>query len=412
MRSAKITSLHIKHFRSVSEEIIDLDDLTILVGQNAVGKSNVIDAVRFMRDALADGLDQAVSVRNGVRVVRQASHAKKPFNIELRLDYEIEEESNQANLFSSPKKIGASYGFKLGSNNDELKVLEESGHLVHSYIVFDHDDNVTFVPDALTLLERDKNGNVYFGGERGKRQVLADELAMSRQARYPMFVGNHMDTQTVFDFILREAHFAAIYPNVMRSPAPSQAATALAEDCRNWASVIRAMRKTADGVASLSKVISLMKYVLPQLEEVTIKSVGGFLVPHFRFDRGAGRRDMDLVPYQLSDGTLRLFGLLLSLYQSPPPTFLAIEEPEQMVHPGALRVLADAFNEAKERTQLMITTHSPYLLDLFDADSIRVVSQNSDGTTVGRVSQKQLDLVRSRLMTLPEIMVLDGLESE
>lgn len=412
MSSAKITRLHIKHFRSVAEETIELDDLTILVGQNAVGKSNVIDAVRFVRDALADGLDQAVSVRNGVRVVRQASHAKKPFNIELRLDYEIEDDSNQASLFSSQKRIAASYGFKLGSSNDELKVLEESGHLVHSYIYFDHDDNATFVPDSLTLLERDKEGNVYFDGKRAKRQVSVDELAMSRQARYPMFVGTHADTQTVSDFILRDAHFAAVYPNVMRSPAPSQAATALAEDCRNWASVIRAMRKTTDGVASLSKVISLMRYVLPQLEEVSIKSVGGFLVPHFRFERGGGKRDMDLVPYQLSDGTLRLFGLLLSLYQSPAPAFLAIEEPEQMVHPGALRVLADAFNEAKERTQLMITTHSPYLLDLFDANSIRVVSHDGDGTVVGRVSKRQMDLVRNRLMTLPEIMVLDGLEPE
>lgn len=412
MPSAKIIRLHIKHFRSIAEETIDLDDLTILVGQNAVGKSNIIDAIRFMRDALADGLDQAVSVRNGVRVVRQASHASRPFNIEIRLDYEIEKDSEQENLLPEPQKISASYGFKLGSNNDEIKVLEESGHLVHSYIHFDNDDNATFVPNALTLLERDKDGSVYFDGKKAKRQVSVDELAMSRQAQFPMYVGNHLDTRTVSDFILRDAHFAAVYPNVMRSPAPSQAPTALAEDCRNWASVIRAMRKTADGAVGLSKVISLMRYVLPQLEEVSIKSVGGFLVPHFRFERGGGKRDMDLVPYQLSDGTLRLFGLLLSLYQSPPPAFLAIEEPEQMVHPGALRVLANAFNEAKERTQLIITTHSPYLLDLFETSSIRVVSQDGDGTVVGRVSKRQMNLVRNRLMTLPEIMVLDGLESE
>lgn len=412
MRSARIKRLQAKHFRSISEQTVELDDLTILVGQNAVGKSNVVDAIRFMRDALADGLDQAVSVRNGVRVVRQASHSKKPFNVELRIEFEVEDAYSQPSLFDVPRTLAGSYGFKLGSSNDELKVLEETGSLLGSQVYFDSDDNVTYVPESLAYLERDKEGNVLIEGKMSKRQVAIDELAMSRQSRFPLFLQDSMDTQTVFDLILQNAHFAAIYPNVMRSPAPSQAAAVLSEDCRNWASVIRTMRKTSEGEDSLGKIVKLMRFVLPQLDSVTIKSVGGFLVPHFRFQRGEGKRDMDLIPYQLSDGTLRLFGLLLALYQSPPASFLAIEEPEQMVHPGALRVLADAFNEAKERTQLLITTHSPYLLELFDLRSIRVVSQDENGTVVGSVSEKQLSLVRQGLMTLPEIMVLDGLVSE
>ncbi|UWX04635.1 AAA family ATPase [Pseudoxanthomonas sp. NC8] len=97
--------MHIKHFRSVADQTIDLSDMTILVGQNATGKSNVVDAVRFMRDALADGLDQAVSIRNGVRVVRQASQSKKPFNIELKLEYKIEDRRAHVNLFNESRAI-------------------------------------------------------------------------------------------------------------------------------------------------------------------------------------------------------------------------------------------------------------------------------------------------------------------
>ncbi|MEG3790992.1 AAA family ATPase [Lysobacter sp. CCNWLW3] len=412
MQFSRIQRLHIKHFRSIAEQSIELGDLTILVGQNAAGKSNVVDAIRFMRDAMAEGLDQAVSVRNGVRVVRQASHSKKPFNVELRLYFQIEDSTPNTALSQGVRSMSASYGFKFGSNNDELKVLEESGDLIHHEMYFDRDDDPIFYPVSTTWMERNKEGAIFLDGASSKRFVPVDELAMSRSYRFPMPVGNMLDTQTVFDLILADSRFAAIYPNVMRSPAPSQAAATLAEDCRNWASVIRGMQKTEEGQEGLTKVINLIRYVLPQLEDVAIKSVGGFLVPHFRFARGNGKRDMDLVPYQLSDGTLRLFGLLLALYQSPPASFLAIEEPEQMVHPGALRVLADAFKEAKERTQLLITTHSPYLLELFDLDSIRVVSQGENGTEVGPVSSKQLDIVRERLMTLPEIMVLDGLQPE
>lgn len=411
MLSYKIKRLHAKHFRSISECVVDFDDLTILVGQNAAGKSNVVDAIRFVRDAMADGLDQAVSIRNGIRVVRQVSHSKKPFNVEIRIDYEITKDDYR--MVGLPSDLlPATYGFKLSSSNDEVRVMEESGDLLASHVYFDPDGDVFFHYEKFDVFERNKLGVVSVSGEVSKRPVPDDELAMSREYKFLFYSGSVESPANLYDLMLQQSRFAAIYPNVMRIPVASQAAVVLSEDCRNWASVIRSMRKTAEGMESLDKVIRLMRFVLPQLESVTVKNVGGFLVPHFRFSRGGKKRDMDLVPYQLSDGTLRLFGLLLALYQTPPPKFLAVEEPEQMVHPGALRVLADAFNEAKERTQLLITTHSPYFLELFDVDAIRVVSNEGDGTVVGRVSSRQLDILKSRLMTLSEIMVLDGLEKE
>lgn len=408
MANARIKSLHIKHFRSFSDETIRLGDLTLLVGQNAAGKSNIVDAIRFIRDALIDGLDQAVSIRNGIRVVRQVSHGKRPFNVDIRIDYEVSPSADSR--FENISPLQATYGFKLGSANDELRVVEESGDIIETSFLSLPDGAHEFVPTGLIRLERDKDGAISIAGEQVGRNIPFDELAHSRHWRLPH--GSMMFPQTVSDVILRGARFASIYPNVMRTPAPSQATTTLTEDCRNWASVLRAMRKSPEGREDLKKVIALTKYVIPELEDVAVRSVGGFLIPHFRFSRGMGKRDMDLIPYQLSDGTLRLFGLLLALYQSPPATFLAIEEPEQMVHPGALHVLADAFNEAKQRTQLLVTTHSPYLLDLFDPSDIRVVSQGENGTRVGTVKSSQMKIIREGLMTLPEIMIMDGLEPQ
>jgi predicted ATPase len=135
------------------------------------------------------------------------------------------------------------------------------------------------------------------------------------------------------------------------------------------------------------------------------------LVPNFRFSL-RGKDTVTFDPVQLSDGTLRIFGMLLAIYQSPAPRLLVIEEPEQTVHPGVLGVLADAFKEAAEATQIIITTHSPHLVDYFRPEDVRVVSLQEGLTTVERVRKTQVEAVKRRLMSLQEFMLAEGLQGE
>lgn len=66
-----ITSIHIQHYKSLSDVRIDFKEVNVLVGLNATGKSNVIDAIRFIKDAVLYDLDHAISDRGGIEVVRQ-----------------------------------------------------------------------------------------------------------------------------------------------------------------------------------------------------------------------------------------------------------------------------------------------------------------------------------------------------
>jgi predicted ATPase len=113
-----------------------------------------------------------------------------------------------------------------------------------------------------------------------------------------------------------------------------------------------------------------------------------------------------------SDGTLRFIGIVTALLQEPPVPVLGIEEPELTVHPGAIPLLYDFLKEASRRSQVLVTTHSPELLDLVDPEEVRVVLRGREGTTIGPMSAVQREAVRGRLLTLGEVLRAEGLQQD
>jgi predicted ATPase len=168
------------------------------------------------------------------------------------------------------------------------------------------------------------------------------------------------------------------------------------------------MRRTKRGSEAISQIVDAMKLILPNLERISILNVGGFLVPQFHVAEVGGRSHTFNVA-QMSDGTLRVLGLLTALYQEPRPAIIALEEPEQTVNPGVLTVLADCIKEVSRRSQVIVTTHSPNLLDQFEPADVRTVELVGSKTRVGQVGTTQLGAVRDRLFTLGELMVAEGL---
>lgn len=115
---------------------------------------------------------------------------------------------------------------------------------------------------------------------------------------------------------------------------------------------------------------------------------------------------------QLSDGTLRIYGILLSLYQTPAPPLLVIEEPEQTVHPAVLGMLAEAFKEVSAETQIVITTHSPQLVEHFSPEHIRVTTMHDGLTKISEIKKSQKEAVLKGLISLGEFMAAEGLQPE
>jgi predicted ATPase len=100
----------------------------------------------------------------------------------------------------------------------------------------------------------------------------------------------------------------------------------------------------------------------------------------------------------------------LALYQTPSKLALIFEEPENAIFPGALSLLADEFKAAprENRGQVILTTHSPIILDSFDVDNVRAVEMHGGRTVVGRVSKEQRQAVKDHLLTTGELLTVDA----
>jgi len=200
----------------------------------------------------------------------------------------------------------------------------------------------------------------------------------------------------------------SIFPNTLRIPQDPSNETFLVPEGRNLASVFKRMRRSSQGVAGINQITEAMQSIMPNLERISVLTVGGYLVPQFHVVEPSGRRHVFNVS-QLSDGTLRVLGLLTALYQVPKPTMIGLEEPEQTVNPGILTVLADSVKEVARRTQIFITTHSPNFLDHFDPSSVKTVELIGGRTRVENVSPRQIEAVKERLFTLGELLAAEGL---
>jgi predicted ATPase len=112
---------------------------------------------------------------------------------------------------------------------------------------------------------------------------------------------------------------------------------------------------------------------------------------------------------QESDGLRRFYAHLLALYQTPSKLTLVFEEPENAIFPGALSLLADEFKAAprENRGQVILTTHSPILLDSFDVDNVRAVDMRDGRTRVGRVATEQSQAIKDHLLTTGELLTVD-----
>ncbi len=396
-----IKSAHIQHYRSLSDiRLEDLGSLTLLVGSNAVGKSNIVDAFRFMRDMVVDGLDHAISSRGGIEVIRQYSPTR-PFNVGIRIEFEQNFESFGVRNSFYEIKIASLEGGNYRVEKEDAQWYEEEGRFVKPGT-----EQEQWVQDdvSITYLSRDSKGKVNLKGEEPlARPWREDETVL----RAPVF-----DYTNPVSSLLSGQRFSALYPNTLRSPSRPDTDKRLKESGENWASVLKSLRATPRGRQAWQSILELMQRVIPNLQDVKVSGVGGYLVPQFVFRDSPNRKEHSFDPVQLSDGTLRIFGLLLGLYQVPPPRLFAIEEPEQTVHPGVLAVLADAFREVSKRTQLLITTHSPYLVDHFDPEQVRIVTMSAGETRVGRISPTQVESVKEHLVTLQELIAQDNLQLE
>jgi predicted ATPase len=371
--------VYVRNYKSIAEAEVTLERFTVFIGPNGSGKSNFVDALRFVRDAIVSGLDTAISHRRGIRAIRRWS-PRRPVDVAIALEL----------IF--PDGTQTIYGFELGSEKGgEYRIKAEFCQTIQSNGTEDgfevREGNIVRFPKALEL-------------------PTPPEPQPVRFLLFP-FLGSAV-AQQAWNF-LRSIGFYHPLPNAIRTSAymPVVVPPPLLEHGENLPFVLRTLQQHHPN--AFQQISEYLRLLVPGLKSLAPSKSGDMLeVKHG--DENETLAELEF--WQESDGTLRLLALLTAMYQQPSLSMLVIEEPELTVHPKALAFLVDLLIERSAYQQVLITTHSPDLLNRLPAETLRIVELEGGTTKIGPLSEEQKAVIEDEYFKMGDLLRLEGLRRE
>ena len=380
-----LSQLVLRHFRSFQEEAVNFSNPMLIVGRNGTGKSNFVDALALLAEAMKSPLQTALERRGGFAAIGHRSSARgRPSNLGLAIALR--------NPDSQTSK--AHYGFELSSLKEYgFKVVREQCALWKT------DDSCVWFD------RRTKNAASQWESSTG-----FPEPALEANALALPLVGGDSRFQAVFRF-LSDMQLYRIDPDAVRSLQDPDEGIRLRCNGSNAASVLRNIqRRSPDEWTSLKELFETM---VPGLTDVRPKRHGNKLVLEFT-QKLATLKPVKFEAFSMSDGTLRVLALLIAVSQQSPPSLIVIEEPEITIHPGALDALLDALRIAGRSMQVVMTTHSPDLLDAkwIEDQHIRIASWAAGISQIRPVSPSVRETLREHLMGAGELLRANALSPD
>lgn len=374
---AFLTRIILRNYKSIGHCDVKLGPLTYLVGVNGSGKSNFLDALHLIRDALKGSLDNALNERGGLGEVRRRSSGH-PTHFGVRLE------------FTLPSGQSGRYAFNVGA-------LKERGYEVQT------EECVIEGIGKGPFYQIDR-GKLRDSSETTFPSVTSDRLALVAASGLTVF-------RPVFD-ALTAMGFYNLNPKLMRELQKPQEGRLLKPSGENIASVIGHLERVAPD--QLAIIQEYLQTVVPMVHGVERKQVGPMETLEFRQDMAGSKHPWRFMAQNMSDGTLRALGVLVALFQSNrdySPMLVGIEEPETALHPAASAALREALSRASGQTQVLVTSHSPDLLDdqsLGPEAFLAVVSEGGE-TRIAPLDEASRETMRRQLFSAGELLRLNQL---
>ena len=358
-----IKKISIQGFRSVRKIELELAQLNVITGPNGCGKSNLYKAVRLLHDAANGRLSQAIAEEGGIQKVmwagglRYGDLAKSPKRLILAVEMQDYEYQIQigfpiplSSLFSLDPLV-----------KKEMIWLSDHRRRPSSVLMKRENMSVT--------LKNIHEESVIYPTILGEEQSIFGQL--SDPHLYPE-VSKVKESMKAWRFY---HEFSVSSNSPIRVPQIGIRSPILTHDGTNLAAAFETIRERGQTEA----LYAVLEKAFPHSRFFVNEQNGRF---QMMMKRDGILRDLD--SSELSDGTLRFLCLTVALLSLRPPQFIALNEPENSLHPELIPALAMLIAEASLYTQLWVTSHSEQLVELIKqyCEVRHFKLQQIDGETV------------------------------
>lgn len=139
---------------------------------------------------------------------------------------------------------------------------------------------------------------------------------------------------------------------------------------------------------SYQEILNAIRLVIPFFDDFILEPQESGAKQQVNISWSQKDSDYPMQPYHFSDGSIRFICLATALLQPNPPSTIIIDEPELGLHPAAIVLLAELIQVASERTQVVVATQSPALIDHFAIEDIIVANREDGSSTFKRLKEQ------------------------
>ncbi len=377
-----LTIVTVQDYKSIGETLVHLSPLSVLVGRNGVGKSNFIDALKFVADSLQTSLDHAIRSRGVIYGIsrRGAESPRFTVGVAIRLP------NLQTAFYAITVSVRQSGEFGISTEN--LEIRSSDGEIVGGYEV--------------------AAGEVITASIDQPPPARRDRLYLVSASGFPEF-------RPVYD-ALSGMRFYDFNAEVMKKTQAPDVGGWLRPDGSNVASVVARLSNEQPSI--MSRITQYLAAIVPGIVSIERVSLGPVETLKFFQQSSDLSKPHEFFAWNMSDGTLRALGSLVAVAQLANrggyASLVSIEEPETSLHPAAAAALMNGLREATTHTQVILTSHSPDLLDQMnlETDTLLAVAMQEGVTKIAPIDKASLDAIRNHLYTPGELLRMDQLEPD
>lgn len=376
-----LTRVRVENFLSIRQLTLRLDSLNVLVGPNGAGKTNLLKAFQFLGEVARSELAPAIGAIGGfdqllyrgrdrsgaaVRIELQGivtKHASSNALDEYKLSFWRYPRHSKDQAFPDVLARNENLIFKRFQGPGRRITLRGSKATVASQSGDDHR------PSQVLHIQGNATG-------LGTLRRLSDEYGSPEW--------------DAFAAVVEQLRLFEIDVDKMRKPSSRNNPTVLQPDASNLASFLEYLGK--EHRDAYSAICDDVRFVLPSFEGFSFVEVGG-ADSAVRVDIREANLTSPTPLARASYGTLRAIALFAMLHDPAPPRLTCLEEIDHGLHPHALDRIVERLREASTRTQIILATHSPALVNRFDTTELIVVERDPvNGSST--FSRPNLALVR------------------